>query len=126
LKTSTMLEDQPGTTEPANPKERDALSPTGRVFSQQLCLKLDLHIMAPFALLNFLSLMGRTNIGAALIQKLPQDLRLGAMDVFLCVAIPNVALMLWELPSNLLMRWLESRWGLSYMKYLSTNTILLG
>ncbi|KAH8887855.1 MFS general substrate transporter [Thozetella sp. PMI_491] len=98
----------------------------GREVDRALLWKIDLHLMIPFVFLNFLSLMGRTNIGAALIQKLPADLHLDAMGVFLAVAIPGVPLILFEIPSNLLMRWLEARFNISYMKYLSAITILLG
>ncbi len=55
--------------------------PRKREYDKKLIFKTDLHLLVPFALLNFLSLMGRTNIGAALIQKLPQDLHLDAMAV---------------------------------------------
>lgn len=41
------------------------------LFKERLCLKLYLHILVPMLFLNVLSLMGRTNIGAALIQELP-------------------------------------------------------
>jgi hypothetical protein len=101
---------------------------TARVyhFERTLCLKIDLYLLLPFLSLNFLSLMGRTNIGAALIQNLPQDLRLGPKEVFLCISIPVVPLILLEIPSNLLMRALEKRYGIGYMKYLSAITILLG
>lgn len=96
------------------------------LFKDKLCLKLDLHILTPMFFLNFLSLMGRTNIGNALIQDLPEDLHLNAMKVFLAIAMPLVMLILFEVPSNLLMKWLETRFGLSYMRYLSCITIGLG
>ncbi|ORY63468.1 major facilitator superfamily domain-containing protein [Pseudomassariella vexata] len=95
-------------------------------FNARLCSKLDLRILTPMFFLNFLSLMGRTNIGAALIQHLPKDLKLDAMKIFLVVSIPLVMLILFEVPSNLIMKWLESRFGLSYMRYLSLITVGLG
>lgn len=76
--------------------------------------------------LNFLSLMGRTNIGAALIQKLPVDLKMDAMKTFLAISMPVVMLILFEVPSNLLMRWFDKRYGLPYMRYLSLITVGLG
>lgn len=96
------------------------------LFKERLCLKLDLHILTPMFFLNFLSLMGRTNIGAALIQELPKDLHLDAMKVFLAIAMPLVMLILFEVPSNLLMKWLETEINLSYMRYLSLITVGLG
>lgn len=97
-----------------------------QLFKDKLCFKLDLHILTPMFFLNFLSLMGRTNIGAALIQGLPHDLHLNAMKVFLCITMPLVMLILFEVPSNLLMKWLETKFGISYMCYLSLITVGLG
>ena len=96
------------------------------LFKERLCWKLDLHILTPMFFLNVLSLMGRTNIGAAMIQKMPQELHLDAMKVFLATAIPIVMLILFEVPSNLIMRWLEVKCGLSYMRYLCLITFCLG
>lgn len=96
------------------------------LFKERLCLKLDLHILTPMLFLNVLSLMGRTNIGAALIQELPTDLHLTVMKVFLATTMPLVMLILFEVPSNLLMKWLEVNFHLSYMRYLSLITVCLG
>lgn len=96
------------------------------LFKERLCLKLDLHILIPMVFLNILSLMGRTNIGAALIQELPADLHLTATKVFLATTMPLVMLILFEVPSNLLMKWLEVRFNFGYMRYLSLITVCLG
>ncbi|KAK6836900.1 hypothetical protein PG987_007395 [Apiospora arundinis] len=96
------------------------------VFDAKLCAKLDFRILTPMFFLNFLSLMGRTNIGAALIQKLPVDLKMDAMKTFLAISMPVVMLILFEVPSNLLMRWFDKRYGLPYMRYLSLITVGLG
>lgn len=77
------------------------------LFAQKLCMKIDLYVLTPMLFLNFLSLMGRTNIGAALIQKLPQNLKLNAMNGFLAISIPLAPLILFEILSNLIMRFLE-------------------
>lgn len=45
-------------------------------FPTRLCLKLDLWLLTPMLFLAFLALMGRMNIGSALIQGLPTDLKL--------------------------------------------------
>jgi tryptophan synthase alpha subunit len=95
-------------------------------FDKRLALKVDLYVLVPMLFLNFLSLMGRTNIGAALIQGLPKELKLDAMKVFLTISISLVPLILLEIPSNLLMRFLERKFNFSYMRYLSAITILLG
>ncbi|KAM0144188.1 hypothetical protein ACHAO1_000468 [Botrytis cinerea] len=94
-------------------------------FDQKLALKLDLYLLTPMLFLNFLSLMGRTNIGAAMVQGLPKDLKMDAMKVFISVTIPLVPLILFEVPSNLLMRFLERKYNFSYMRYLSLMTALL-
>ncbi|PQE11457.1 major facilitator superfamily transporter protein [Rutstroemia sp. NJR-2017a WRK4] len=95
-------------------------------FDRKLQMKLDLHLLTPMLFLNFLSLMGRTNIGAAMVQKLPHDLKMDAMKVFISISIPLVPLILFEVPSNLLMRLLERKYNFSYMRYLSVMTALLG
>ncbi|KAK9771711.1 putative Major facilitator superfamily domain-containing protein [Seiridium cardinale] len=99
---------------------------TARPFDAKLCSKLDFHILTPIFFLNFLSLMGRTNIGSALIQQLPQDLKLDATKLFLVIVMPLIMLIIFDIPSNLIMRWLEKRFGLAYMRYLSLITVLLG
>lgn len=104
----------------------DFVAEQRQLFKDKLCFKLDLHILTPMFFLNFLSLMGRTNIGAALIQGLPHELHLDAMKVFLCITMPLVMLILFEVPSNLLMKWLETKFGMSYMCYLSLITVGLG
>lgn len=96
------------------------------LFKERLCLKLDLYLLTPMLFLNVLSLMGRTNIGAALIQELPTDLHLTAMKAFLATCMPLVMLILFEVPSNLLMKWLEVKYNFSYMRYLCVITFCLG
>ena len=96
------------------------------LFKERLCWKLDLHILTPMVFLNVLSLMGRTNIGAAMIQGMPKELHLDAMKAFLATVMPIVMLIVFEVPSNLIMRWLEAKLGLSYMRYLSLTTFCLG
>lgn len=95
-------------------------------FDRKLALKVDLWLLVPMLFLNFLSLMGRTNIGAALIQKLPQDLKLDANNIVLAISISLVPLILFEIPSNLIMRFLEKKFNFPYMRYLSAITICLG
>lgn len=95
-------------------------------FNRKLALKLDLYLLTPMLFLNFLSLMGRTNIGAAMVQGLPKELKMDAMKVFITITIPLVPLILFEVPSNLLMRFMERKYNFSYMRYLSLMTALLG
>ncbi|KAF6803564.1 transmembrane transporter [Colletotrichum sojae] len=97
-----------------------------KVFDKKLLYKLDLHLMIAMFFLNFLSLMGRTNIGAALIRQLPQDLKLDAMKVFIILTMPAAPLILFEVPSNLLMRWLDRRLNFSFMWYMCLLDVLLG
>jgi hypothetical protein len=96
------------------------------LFTERLLWKIDRHLLVPMFLLNFFSLMGRTNIGATLIQKLPQDLSLGQTEVFLVLTMPAVSLILFDVPSNLLMRYLERKIHLGYMRYLCLVNIGLG
>jgi hypothetical protein len=99
---------------------------THRRFDRELALKTDLHVLLPMLFLNFFSLMGRTNIGTALIQKLPTDLKLKPMDIVVAIVLAFVPLIVLEIPSNVLMRTLEKKVGLGYIRYLSIMTALLG
>lgn len=101
-------------------------APIYRQFDQKLALKIDLHVLLPMLFLNFFSLMGRTNIGTALIQKLPQDLKLNAMDVVVAISLAFIPLIALEIPSNILMRSLEKKMGLGYIRYLAITTAFLG
>jgi hypothetical protein len=76
--------------------------------------------------LNFVSLMGRTNIGTALIQKLPQDLKLDAMKVFLSISMTFIPLIVCEVPNNILMHALDKKYNVSYMRYLALINFFLG
>jgi len=96
------------------------------IFSRQLFIKLDFRLMTPMVFIIFLSLMGRANIGNALIQDLPADLKLTSTKIFVVTVMPLIMLILFEIPSNLIMRWLERKWGLSYIRYLSLITVGLG
>lgn len=95
-------------------------------FDNKLAWKVDLNVLLPMLVLNFLSLMGRTNIGAAFIQELPKDLKLNAMKVFCATSIAFVPLIVFEVPSNLIMRLLERKYNVSYLRYLSLITVALG
>ncbi|KAK2775875.1 transmembrane transporter [Colletotrichum kahawae] len=106
--------------------EHDGSTVEKRVFDRNLLYKLDRHLMIAMFFLNFLSLIGRTNIGAALIRQLPQDLKLDAMKVFVVLTMPAAPLILFEVPSNLLMRWLDRRLNFSYMWYMCLLDLLLG
>jgi hypothetical protein len=95
-------------------------------FDNKLALKVDLYLLTPMLFLNFVSLMGRTNIGTALIQKMPQDLKLDAMKVFLSISMTFIPLIVCEVPSNLLMRVLDKKYNITFMRYLALITFCLG
>jgi len=120
----------PGTVAPEAIDAKEGTSaPTAVPISRltdRLLWKLDRHLLVPMFFLNFFSLMGRTNIGATLIQKLPQDLGLDATKVFLVLTMPTVPLILTEIPSNLLMRLVDRKLGFGYVRYLCLINICLG
>ncbi|KXH52093.1 major facilitator superfamily transporter [Colletotrichum nymphaeae SA-01] len=97
-----------------------------KTFDKKLLYKLDMRLMVAMFFLNFLSLMGRTNMGAALIRQLPQDLHLDAMKVFIVLTMPAAPLILFEVPSNLLMRFLNRKFNFPYLWYMCVLDILLG
>jgi predicted nucleotide-binding protein (sugar kinase/HSP70/actin superfamily) len=95
-------------------------------FDNKLALKVDFYLLTPMLFLNFVSLMGRTNIGTALIQKMPRDLKLDAMKVFLSISMTFIPLIVCEVPSNLLMRVLDKKYDITFMRYLALITFFLG
>ncbi|PSR86967.1 major facilitator superfamily domain-containing protein [Coniella lustricola] len=96
------------------------------VFTERLCLKIDAHVLLPMFFLNFLSLMGRTNIGAALVQKLVPDLHLDSIEVFFAIAITTAPIIVLEIPSQILMRFLRRKAGLPHSRYLCALDVGLG
>jgi len=124
--TASLAEKEIAITSASSSTENYEAFDSQRKFDTKLAAKLDFFLLTPMFFLNFLSLMGRTNIGAALIQKLPADLHLTAMKVFLAISIALVPLIVLEIPSNLLMRYLEKKYSFPYMRYLSAITICLG
>lgn len=95
-------------------------------FPKKLLAKIDRRLLISMFFLNFISLMGRTNIGATLIRSMPMDLQLDAEKIFIVLVMPTAPLILFEVPSNLLMRLMERKLDFSYIHYMCLLDFVLG
>lgn len=94
--------------------------PIDRAAEKRIVRKCDLHVIPVLSLLYSLAFVDRINIGNARLQGLEKDLRMGGQDYNVALFIFFVPYILFEVPSNLLMRkiapstWLSSimiLWG---------------
>ncbi|PVI07003.1 MFS general substrate transporter, partial [Periconia macrospinosa] len=92
------------------------------VAEKALLRKIDLHVIPPLTTLFFLAFLDRTNIGNARIQGMPQDLKMTGNDYNIALFVFFIPYILFEVPSNLLLKkvapstWLSSimvLWGIS-------------
>ncbi|KAL9124973.1 MAG: hypothetical protein Q9217_005763, partial [Psora testacea] len=94
------------------------------VAEKKLLRKLDLHVIPVIAFLFMLGFIDRINIGNARIQGLEKDLDMKGQDYNIALFVFFIPYILFELPSNLLLRrvapsiWLSSimvLWGCTYL-----------
>ncbi|PPR06291.1 hypothetical protein CVT24_001097 [Panaeolus cyanescens] len=78
--------------------------PIDRDLERRAVLKLDCTVLPMMALFYFLNFMDRANIGNARIAGLQADLHLSDHRYQVCVAILYVTYMVFEMPSNLILR----------------------
>lgn len=97
-----------------------ALEPIDRVAEKKLVRKCDLHVLPAIALLYSLAFIDRINIGNARLQGLEKDLKMKGHDFNIALFVFFIPYILFELPSNILIRkvapstWLSSimvLWG---------------
>lgn len=78
---------------------------------RRLNRKLDLHVLPPLFILYFLSFLDRGNIGNARIQGLEKSLGMSGQDYSIALCIFFVPYVLFEVPSNLILKRLSpSKW----------------
>lgn len=96
------------------------LEPIDRVAEKKLVRKCDLHVIPVLSLLYSLAFIDRINIGNARLQGLEKDLKMKGQDYNVALFVFFVPYILFEVPSNLLIRkiapstWLSSimiLWG---------------
>ncbi|KAK7949173.1 major facilitator superfamily domain-containing protein [Apiospora aurea] len=78
--------------------------PMDRVAEKKLVRKCDLHVLPPITVLFFLAFMDRTNIGNARIQGMSKDLSMTGRDYNVALFIFFIPYILFEVPSNLIIK----------------------
>jgi hypothetical protein len=86
------------------------------VAEKKLLRKCDLHVLPPLFILFLLAFLDRTNIGNAKIQGLTKDLDMKDQDYNIALFVFFIPYILFEIPSNLLLKKLApSTWLSSIM-----------
>ena len=102
----------------------DGLNDVDQVAERKLVQKCDFHVLPAIALLYSLAFIDRINIGNARLQGLEKDLGMGGHDYNIALLVFFIPYILFEVPSNIIIRkvapstWLSSiiiGWGLSYL-----------
>ena len=100
--------------------------PIDRAAEKKLVRKCDLYIIPVLSLLYSLSFIDRINIGNARLQGLEKDLRMKGQDYNVALFIFFVPYILFEVPSNLLIRKIApSTWLSSLMVLWGTDSLSL-
>ena len=103
------------------------LAPIDALAEKKLLRKLDLHVVPVIAFLYMLAFIDRINIGNARIQGLEKDLNMHGQDYNVALMIFFIPYILFEVPSNLLIRkfapstWLTAimvLWGECFRSFL--------
>ena len=101
----------------------DFVEPIDRIMEKKLVRKCDLHVLPAITLLYSLAFLDRINIGNARLQGLEKDLRMKGHDYNVALFVFFIPYILFEVPSNLLIRkiapstWLSAimmAWGISF------------
>lgn len=79
-------------------------TPIDEASEKQLLWKCDLHVVPIISLLYVLSFLDRINIGNARIQGLEKDLNMSGQDYNIALMVFFVPYILFEVPSNILIR----------------------
>lgn len=82
---------------------------------RRLNRKLDLHVLPPLFILYFLSFLDRGNIGNVKIQGFEKSLGMSGQDYSIALCIFFVPYILFEVPSNLILKCLSPRIWLSIL-----------
>ena len=119
-----LLDSSPGsmdTSEDGQSREISHHEPIDRAAEKRLVRKCDLYVIPVLSLLYSLAFIDRINIGNARLQGLEKDLKMRGQDYNVALFIFFVPYILFEVPSNLLIRkiapstWLSSimiLWGI--------------
>lgn len=107
--------------------EENSGEPLDRSAERKLRWKCDLHVLPMISLLYLVAFIDRVNIGNARIQGLEEDLEMKGHDYNVALFVFFIPYILFEVPSNILLRkvapstWLSSImfcWGMTLISHL--------
>ena len=102
-----LIESAPGSMDPSEDGHSHDLShgePIDRAAEKRLLRKCDLHVIPVLSLLYSLAFIDRINIGNARLQGLEKDLKMKDQDYNVALFVFFIPYILFEVPSNLLIR----------------------
>ncbi|KAF6234434.1 hypothetical protein HO173_007467 [Letharia columbiana] len=103
------------------------LEPIDRAVEKRLIRKCDLHVIPVLSLLYSLAFIDRINIGNARLQGLEKDLKMKGQDYNVALFVFFIPYILFEVPSNLLIRKIApSTWLSSIMILWGIVTVCMG
>jgi hypothetical protein len=85
-------------------KIRHGLAPIDQAAEKRLLWKCDLHVVPIISFLYIFSFLDRINIGNARIQGMEKDLNMSGQDYNIALVVFFVPYILFEVPSNILVR----------------------
>lgn len=94
-------------------KSTDSVPDIDPAAEKRLLLKLDIHVVPILMFLFLLAFLDRINIGNARIQGLEKDLGMKGHDYNIALFIFFVPYILFEVPSNLILKKVSPSWWLS-------------
>jgi fucose permease len=74
------------------------------IAEKKLLRKCDLHVLPPLTILFLMAFLDRTNIGNAKIQGLTEDLHMQAQDYNIALFVFFIPYILFEVPSNIILK----------------------
>lgn len=104
----------------ATDKYGESLVQYDPVAERRLRLKIDLYIVPLVALLYLFCFIDRANIGNAKIAGLDTDLNMKGYDYNMIISVFYISYILFEIPANLLCKWMGPGW------FLPLTTLLFG
>ena len=101
------------------------LEPMDQVAQKKLLWKCDLHVLPMISILYMLAFIDRINIGNARIQGLEKDLNMKGNDYNIALLVFFVPYILFEVPSNIIIRKLAPSTWLSFLMVCWGKTYLI-
>ena len=113
----TLPEGIPKLSADSRTTESEVIPTVDRSQEKRLLWKLDLHVLPMISILYMLSFIDRINIGNAKIQGLEKDLGMAGSDYNVALFIFFIPYILFEVPSNLLLKKMKPSTWLSLIMF---------